>query len=619
MVCLCKQMSLLVSNSAISSLLSGQDNIVRIIVLILGYFLGPYFGYLPTDANILTLGAAAMFMPTAMRSVKNVIVGTGRKIGNTFSPNVAYGLGIVITAASALFLLYARTSLLPTVVSEGIKQLLASGSNASKDAFQMAEASLSYCLGLLGITGANMSWISASLHEWMNNYGFDRVFNPEVPQTLWQNLASAFKISSGTSAGAPSIFSAGVSGLGTVAAVTALGASNVVAGLATGLAVGAIYNRELITALFSSVKYDTEPHFIFVTIAKIMSAGKEQNIASAFFAQKQRMLALIQELAESVPGSAAATAAYRAIVAATNVDAIMKDDKISVIVKVFAMIKVWMVDASQFVIGKIQHMFPAATVPIIATGFAFIVAAIGAALYLRSRYANKGKNIDETQLLDLARAADVTKTLAGNVIELVGQNPMDNNIGSLSFLIEASRIVSQEPNRSVGTKKIMANFENLGRLAISVSQQTTSPRQFVAEFGATLTMSANELGNMASKLKSDADESGAARITALMEQFDFWFQENEMLTARMVQGEKVVVNKRPLFDRTDATLAAGTLQSNGVISNLAISPEVVASKQPRAAKIAAQQSIRRASKITNKKLSAKRLTNKRRLTNKKKR
>ncbi len=549
-------MSSLISSAALGSLLSGQDNLIRIATLLLGYFFGPYSGFLPTDANIMALGTAALFMPTALRGGARVLRGIRQNLSN----NAIAGLGTAVAAACALFLLYSRTSLLPTVLSQGIEQLLKSSSAAGSNTLEMAQAGLKYSFGVLGITGG-MEWISSSMMEFLNSYGFDQVFNPVLtehgPLTM---LQSQDELRGATS----SLFS----WLGSMG--TTFGPLTAAQTVAEG---SVAFGPQTASVAAAAAALAASPHFIFVAIARLMQRGGSQGIANAFATYKQQMFEALKTLLQSAPGSAAALRAYNTIVAATDTSAIMGDGSIPLVVKMFAAIKVWMVAASEFVLSKVQTLFPAATVPQVVAGFAFVIGAIGVSLYLRRAYGKGGRTLSPDCLHDFARVAEATSLMSQQLIDTVGKPGFSSHGHSLAALSAASRRVAATTARSdgpsciEGLNLVLGRFARLGEEAPLLSSGQLTERAYLVQARAAIQSSAADLRSMADRLQKGSDEASVTSVTAIMESVDFVMLEAGMLMQKALSGETVAVTRRPLFDRTAAILAHGTVESGGMVGN----------------------------------------------------
>lgn len=608
-----------IASSAIGSLLSGRDNLLRIATLLIGYFLGPYFGFLPTNQNLLALGASVMFMPTALRAASfankkmiQMMSGTidtlAIKAENTFTENQFIGLSTAIAAACALYLMYTQ-SLIPTVVIDGIKTLLTSAATTTQGALEMAQSALSYCFGLIGING-DFSWIAKTIKDFLNSYGFDKVFNSTIPTSTWTKIYDLFGIATSSYVGVGVGAGIGALGVGAGALGVLVGAPISAAILGGGAILGGAVGGSMnfIFKLGTDVASDIDPSFIFVAIARIMSMGQSTSIAEQFLILKTQFAAQIAALAAAAPGSEAAAAALAYIRSATDVAAVMINEQIPNVVKIFAAIKVWIMDASSFVMSQAAGLVGAGNLPLVAAGLAFVIASIGAVWYVKKMY-NKRQNvktptkIPSVCLDDFKQVAFASGNLIHECLLTVGQLP-GINIGSMGnqlFNVASEGIKNSREECRAFVEQIMTRFKQLGQTALAVQNKKETFFNFLGQFKKVLVDTRDDLKHQELLMKEDADLDSIDYLSRVMEPVEFGLVEDlGLLNDLLKNGKKIVVERRAMLDQTESILSRGTIASKGKIVNQRLTSKTRLPQRTMATRRSVK-SIKRAIKTVSKK------------------
>lgn len=129
------------------TLLLSPAFVANYIYLIIGYFFGPYYGFMRTSEDVLATCAIVLTSPFVFDAIKYSV----RKVKSLTSDLFATTLTYASAASAALFILIGRANLLPSVVTQSISSLLKSAGTLSGTWLDSASTTLKYTLNLFGI------------------------------------------------------------------------------------------------------------------------------------------------------------------------------------------------------------------------------------------------------------------------------------------------------------------------------------------------------------------------------------------------------------------------------------------------------------------------------------
>lgn len=332
-------MSSNVSTKVIKALLS-KNNFVRLAVLLIGYFLGAYFQFLASNQSVLALGAAALLTPTIVNGVNYTI----KQANNLVPPIYNAILSSAALSGGALYILYNKNILLPQVVVNGIKSILASSAATTTNTWlQQAMVSVTYCCKLMAVdlpvSAAN--YIASFIQSYLgvdiisNLSGLIYTTETVVSETSWLSVL-------------------------------------------------------LMSDNFDTLKIVQTPRFVFATVLDAMKSvqkfGSSTSIADAISASQASLLSKIKELATIPANSTAYNTLYNAIAAKLDIASIWLDANVPNVMKALAAAKAWMVGATNSCYLKLVEIVGPTNAPIICQCVGYVIAAMGAAWLVKKMY-----------------------------------------------------------------------------------------------------------------------------------------------------------------------------------------------------------------------------------------
>lgn len=371
-----------ITTQALKTVLS-SDNFLRIITLLIGYFLGPYFNFVATNQNILTAGALVLFAPQILRTAAIPFL----QLSKIPIPQVySQIMSAAVVGGGSLFVLYSKSNLLPDVVVKGIMALLNTVFNSAAQWWDNGVLVLKYCMGLLNIPISDD--LSATIGKLMQQF------------MEFQIVANASRVLS-------DIRSGGFS-------------ETLIGGRPANLGWSQARNP-FTQAQWSSLKTDlvaenTSTSVLFVMMTNVINNlrdfGNSSSIVNAISSFRMQLVSQIDQLLAMNPLSESFQKLSSTLSTQLDVSSIWLDEKIPVIGKILAAAKVWMqscVDTIQPIISKYVG---AAQLEPICYCVAFIVAAAGASWLTKRIYDAQNKNATPISLADecLVEFANTNRT-----------------------------------------------------------------------------------------------------------------------------------------------------------------------------------------------------------------
>ena len=396
------------SQKALETILS-SNNIARILVLLIGYFMGPYFGFVASNQTLLTVGGLALFAPTVIKAVSYPI----RKTINNVPAIYNQILSSAVIGGGATYLLFSKTNLVPEVVVKGISGILTSASTMSGDWLNRSTTMIKYCLGLLGITLETnvLEYISKFVQNFIGSTvienGSGILNTPEVMNTTAGTFISPLMQQYGN--------------------MTASAAGS------------KLLNLPLtkLVQLKEAIINDQNPNFLFVTIANIISKTKEYgastSIVDSLAAAKTFMVSQLDQLSTMTVGSNAYKVLSESIFAQVDVAKTWLNTNIPAVAKLLAAAKTWLSLAVSSCYAQMVTYVGPTNAPIVCYCTGFIISAMATAWLTKRVYdATFSKGIPDTQ-------DDIKCLEEFGVVTAVGSDIIKNIFSIIAFEDTASK------------------------------------------------------------------------------------------------------------------------------------------------------------------------------------
>lgn len=387
-----------ISSKALSAIIS-TDNIMRLVVLIIGYFLGPYVGFLNSNQTLVASAAMALFTPTVIRSSISGIKYVNSVVGEVSVATRAI-LSSAVVGGGATFLFFYRQHLDTQVFMTGLGAILKSSASLAGEWWEKAAVMCKYCVSLAGVTLSNetVGWIA----DYVKKFTGSEILSKPI-ETVSQG-ASWFKLS-------PAYYA----------------------------------------SLKTKIIADQEPSFIFTTMARIMSSVQTTASASttiaadAFNAAKTSLLAQIDQLMALAPNSLSYTNLSKAIQVQLDSAAIWADKTIPSVVKILASAKMYLQTAITGAYDTIVQMVGATNAPTVCWCIGLLIAGMGSTwltkkLYDRSKDQDKiTKSIEkefDTECLTVYGADTlIALDLCGSIFATVARNAPEKEWAAIPYNI----------------------------------------------------------------------------------------------------------------------------------------------------------------------------------------
>lgn len=543
------------TEKAMASMLD-SDNIIRLATLLLGYFLGPYLGLITSDRNMLALGTFALFSPQITRGA----IAGGKMVYNKTKiqsiPDVYNKLFITaVTGGGALYVLYAKDILTPTVVAGAIDGIL--NTNLSGDWAESATKMINYCSSLSGVTlvSGALTWI----YEFVTNFVTDWIVGDKCE--ILVKAASASKTTP-----APNWWDD-----------------------------------------IEKIKADQHPAFLFVTYCSILTNFKNVSeytgkyMSAAFENAKETILGKMIELAKWKAGTESGEKAFayylnleKEVYEMLDHARIWKDETISQVVKIIAAAKTWLQSAISYSYEMIESFVGTSNALPVCWCIGFIIAGIGATWITKRIYESSKtktvklstKKMDKRCITEYGNTCYAINTASQQIFNVI-VNDDDNLWDSLPIYLDrvldmtssitkvsvsetsydCSKMLKPEGGEDGQpfTQQV-ATWFNVFKSVVSSKDKPKILTAFI-ELNQILSDLIVQTG-LTIKKTGDPEFIDSVEHTSKKNMFELL--EQRRLTIDMIKGEKIN-RKRPFLDQSFITLGRASESVDGAIGMFILS------------------------------------------------